>query len=387
MKRFSSFLMLICAALMLSACASDAGSAPSSTQATDEVGVVAAISSLVRDISSLQDPALAEAAIAASQVPFNAPGCPEVDLIFDLIGFSSTANLQALSETGGTVLARGTYRYDAESETCTQTSEGDDLDLSYAYLNAAGETAEAELSIDWDVDSATLDVANPAGDLVEVPTNMSASLTASDTEVASVSAVLSWYNADECGTDEVILEPLSARASGQIGTISFSDVGYTIDKNSLNIGASLSAAQGIDAEVELGVKGKTERENCYIDSFETGKGTFSARLDSTVQPDSHSLELDVKLSDAQFTDFDVDLGDISLGTLQGLSAVTLKNGKLRIDNKKAAHFTGVLDDSNANGVSGENVTINFTAGGSTDLESFLTENDFGTGFEIFYQED
>ena len=377
MKRFSIFLTLLCIAALLGACAKEATSpGPSSTQANTEVDVVEAISSLICDASSLQDPALAEAAIAAAQLPFNAPGCPEVDLVFDLIGFSSKGNLQAQT-TGGTVLARGTFEYDTDSGMCIQVSEGDDLTLTFPYQNFAGDLAIGDLHIDWDVDSDTLDVANPAGDLVEVPTDMSASLKVSSIEAANVSVALSWYNIAGCGTDDGVLEPLSVRVSGQIGMLNVADIGYAIDKNSLDISGALSALQGFDAEAKLEVKGKTERQDCYIDSFEVDKGSFSALVDSTLQADSHSFSLDVNLGDAKFADFEIDLDDMSFGTIQGLSAVTLKNGKLRIDNKKAADIAGVLDDSNANGVSGENVTLNFTAGGSTDLESFLTKNDFG----------
>ena len=104
---------------------------------------------------------------------------------------------------------------------------------------------------------------------------------------------------------------------------------------------------------------------------------LSVGVNSSLDKDSNNFQLDVALSNAVFTEFDVSLGNAMLGTLQGIASVDLNDGSLQIDDSAAASFSGSLDDSNGNGMSGENVMIDFSAGDTTDLESFLTESDFG----------
>ena len=313
-------------------------------------------------VIEIDDPALGEAVLAAAQAPVNASGCPEVGELFALISFSSTTsqslNAQSLTTlAGGTVLARGTYVYDPAADACTVTDDTDNLVLNYPYQSADGSIANAKLTVDWGSD--TLDVADPAGDLVEVPTDMTVKLASNGDAVADLSAELDWYNASECGTDDGIFEPTQVSLSGSVGSLGVDNVGYSLSDDSLNIQGAVTVAD-LSAELALDVAGNLSRTDCFADTFEVDTGTLSFGLDS----EDDSLSVNVDLSEAVLADN---------GTT--LTSVTLEGGTLQINGSEAATFSGVLDDSNANGVPGENVTITFSDGDTTDLESFLSDND------------
>lgn len=375
MKRWSLFTLLFILAALLAAC----GSLPPAERTYTESEVVDALNGLIDDVQSVTDLELTEALIATAQLPVNRPNCPTLDDIFELITFTSAApNSQALTALAGTMLARGSYVYDSAADMCSSAADTDNLVLRYPYQTAGGAVAEAELVVDWDVDSSTITVADPAGDLAEVPTDMNVMLTVNGESVADVEVALSWYNAPECGTRDGILEPTSVSISGDIGSLSFDDLGYRLSEGSLNVQGGVQAAAGISTDFELSVNGELTRDSCFIDTFKVDTGKLSIGVDSTVTEDSHNFQLDVGLSDVIFTDFsDVGFGEVMLGDFQGIASVQLSDGALQIDDVAAASFSGVLDDSNDNGVSGENVTIEFSAGGSTTLEDFLTDNDFG----------
>jgi len=373
MTRWRTFALASLLAALLAACTPR--EAPPTRTFTEEE-VVKAVSGLIEDINSISDPVLAEIVVASGQAPVNRPGCPHLENVFDLITFSSdTTDLQTLTTQAGTMLARGSYYYDPVKDTCNATADTDKLVFRYSYQASSGKVVEAEVVIDWG--TSTLDVAGPSGDLHEAPTDMNVMVKLNGQSVADVDVSSSWYNAPECGSDEGILEPTKVSVSGTIGSLGFTDVGYTLDEDSLNVQGRVEAAAGISTDLNLSLGGDLSRSPCFIDSFKTDTGMLSVGIDSSIGKDSNRFQLDATLSDAVFAEFDVDLGDIMFGTLQGLASVELSDGTLQIDGAAAASFSGTLDDGNGNGVSGENVTINFSAGDTTDLESFLTENDFG----------
>ena len=358
MKRLPLYLLSLSLVALLAAC----GSSDPDAQAYSQADVAEMMNGFSTVVIEIDDPALGEALLATAQAPVNAPGCPEVGELFALISFSSTTSqgLSAQSLTtlaGGTVLARGTYQYDPAADACTVTDDTDDLILKYPYQSATGETADAELNVGWG--EGTLDVSDPAGDLVEVPTDMTVKLSSNGDTVADLSAELDWYNATECGTDDGIFEPTRVSLSGSVGSLGVNNVGYSLSDDSLNVQGMVTVAE-LSAELDLGVTGSLSRTDCFADTFEVDTGTLSFGLDSG----DDSLRLNVDLSEAVLADNGATL-----------TSVKFSDGTIQINGSEAATFLGVLDDSNGNGVPGENVEITFSDGDTTDLESFLSNND------------
>ena len=383
MKRLSVCLVL--ATLLLSACGGIEPPTPEPETFTEEE-VVEALNGLIKDVRSVTDVELGEALAATAHLPLDGTDCPQVENIFTLITFTSTAELgtasTAVTTLSGTVLARGTYRYDPMTDTCTVTPDTDNLVLHYPYETLSGTPAEAELTVDWDVSSDTLDVADPNGALVEVPTSMNAKLVADGERVADLDVELGWYNTAECGTEDGILEPTRVSASGALGSLRLTDVGYSLSEDALNVQGEIGAEAGLGVSFSLSADGELTRDSCFSSGFEVETASLELEVDSSITEEIDSFRLEMDLSEFEFAEFPEGTDDIMIGTFQGIAAVTV-DGSLAINGDAAASFSGVLDDSNDNGVSGENVTITFSAGGTTTLEAFLVENNFGVMFPPF----
>ncbi len=370
MRRLTFALTFFLTAALLAACGQPE---PVPTAKTyTETELAAAMTDLGDDWETFNDPDFVTAALAALQAPFNQDGCPVVEAVFRLITFKGTAP-QSLTTLAGTTLARGTYTYDASSGACTYAADTDQLVLRYPYQTQNGDVAAAELGADW---GATLNVADRDGEVYEVPTDMTASLTADGQEVAAISAAFGWYNAPNCGTADGILEPTGVSVSGASGSVSFSNVGYSLSDTTLNVQGALKAGPDLSADFSLNVDGTLTRDACFIDSFEVDTGTLSFGAASTMSDDGHSFRITTGLSEVVFADFDLSIDEFMAGTFQGVVSVRLTDGTVTVDDDLAATFDGVLDDENANGVPGENVTIQFSGGGSTTLEAYLLGYDF-----------
>ena len=381
MKRLSVCLAL--ATLLLPACGRLGSPTPEPRTFTEEE-VVEALNGLVEDVRSVTDIRLGEALVATAHLPLGSAGCPQLENIFTLITFTSTAELgtasAAVTTLSGTVLTRGTYRYDPVTDTCTVISDTDNLVLHYPYETPDGTSAEAELTVDWEVSSDTLDVADPNGALAEVPTSMNVKLVANGDSVTNLDIELSWYNTAECGTEEGLLEPTSVSVSGKVGSLSLTNVGYSLSEDALNVQGEMSAEAGLEVSFALRADGEPSRNPCFSSGFEVETATLELEVASSITEESNSFRLEMALSEFVFA-FPEGTDDDMVG-LQGIAAVTV-GGSLTIDGDAAGSFSGVLDDSNDNGVSGENVRITFSAGGTTTLEDFLLENDFGVTFPPF----
>ncbi len=391
MKRWQPLTLFILLAALLAACSqpqSGPGPLPQTPDGLSEEAVVAALRGFIDDVASVEDPELLEAALAAAQAPIDRPGCPAIAAFLDPDDFAAMP--QSLTTLSGTVLARGSYQYDPFADECSFAADTDKLVLRYPYLTfddtgydteydteydtGDKRVAEAEVIIDWGSD--TLDVLSPQGDLVEVPRNMNATLSVDGQQVADLDASLSWYAAPECGPG--ILEPTSLMISGQVGSLHLREVGFELTEDSFRLRGELEAEAGLSSAFDFSVQGELKRGPCFSESFQADTGALAFSLESSLGEDDRSLALSVNLRDPVFEDFpDVSYGGFIFGEVRGLTSVTLEDGLLKLDGKKAAWFSGALDDSNQNGVSGENVTVSFAGGGSTTLEAFLTENDFG----------
>ncbi len=381
MKRLTFLLPFLLAAL-LAACARPE---PVPTGKTyTETDLAAVMNGLGDDWGSFDDPAVFGAVAAALQVPLNLEGCPVVEDIFRFITFKSGLDPQGLATSAdytpadytpaGYTLARGTYTYDPATGTCTYAADTDNLVLRYPYQTENG-SATAELKVDW---GDTLDVADRGGDLYEVPTDMTATFTADGVEVASLNGAFSWYNTPDCGSADGILEPTRVSLSGAVGSVTFSDVGYSLGDTSLQVQGALKAGTELSADLTLNVSGTLTRDACFTDSFEVDSGSLSFGAASTMTDDSHSFRVDTNFSEVVFADFNLSVNDFMAGSFQGVASARLSDGTVTVDGDDAATFAGVLDDENANGTPGENVTIDFSGGDSTTLEAYL----LGYGFDL-----
>ena len=359
MRRLTFLLPFLFAAL-LAACARPEPVPTAKTYTETELAAV--MNGLGDDWGSFDDPAAADAVSAALQVPFNRDGCPVVEDIFTFITFEGMALApQGLTTLAGSTLARGTYTYDPSSDTCTQTADSDNLVLRYPYQTQDGDGAAAELTIDW---GDTLEVASRNGDLYEVPTDMTASLAANGEEVASVSAGARVvqraglrHRRRHFGA-----HPRESERFGRLGE--FRQRRLTASTTTLWLYKVKSPpGPALSADFSLNVTGTLTRAPCFVDTFAVDTGSLSVGAASSMTEDSHSFRVDTNLSEAVFADFDVMFEGFMADALQGVASVRLSGGSVKVDNDLAATFAGVLDDENANGTPGENVTIEFSGGG------------------------
>ena len=380
MRRLTLLTLFLATVALLAACAQP--EPVPTTKTYTETELADFMTGMSDDWESYTDPDLVTAVVAASQAPLNREGCPAVEAIFTFIPVRPGVAPQGLTTLAGTVLARGTYTYDAATDTCTRTAgaDGDTLVLRYPYQNDKG-TAEAELNIDWGDD--TLDVAGRDGELVEVPTAMTATLTADDREVATLNAATDWYNTADCGSADGILEPTRVSLSGNLGSLGFDNVGYSLSDTNLTIQGAVTAGSDLSADLTVSLNGTLTRGPCFAEDFETDSGSLSFGAASSVDGD-HSFRLSTGFSDIVLADDFLADGFMGGGMddftvdLRGFVSVRLFDGLVQVDGDTAATFDGVLDDENANGTPGENVTIEFSGGGSTTLEAYLR----GYGFDL-----
>lgn len=379
MRRLTFFSLFLLTAALLAACAQPEPVPTAKTYTETELAAVMTGMGDDWENYPATDPDLIAALTAASQAPLNREGCPAVEDIFTFIPVEATAPFpQGLTTLAGTNLARGTYTYDPATGTCSRSADTDDLVLRYPYQDYQDNTtAAAELNVDW---GDTLDVAGRDGELVEVPTAMTASLSADGREVATLSADTSWYNAPNCGSADGILEPTSVSLSGNVGSLGFKNIGYSLSDTELTVQGAVTAGSELSADLTLTLNGTLTRAPCFVENFKADSGALDFGLASSLGDEDHSFRIATNFSDIVLADDFMDGGfmddamDFTVD-LRGFVSVRLSDGTVTVDGDTAATFEGVLDDENANGTPGENVTIQFSGGGSTTLEAYLMGHD------------
>ena len=320
-------------------------------------------------------PAAPQLSEAETNAAFGDLGRELVGTMFSMNGDASSVALQQLpahatgfplaNDGEDYALPRGSYVYDEASDSWQLAEEGDYLTLTWSYSGVEG-AADAVLSVDWDADGETANVAGPTGEMLEAPTAFNVTLTAADQEVADVDFALTYYNTDECGTAAGIAEPTSLSVNGAGSLLTLENVGYSVLENASENGAdtvttqgevTFNKGEGITLEWTLGVTGEREREDCFTSDYVPTGGNVDVSLTS----DAGSFALGVNVGS-------VDLENKS---------ATLSDGALRINNTLAVSFAGTLDDANGNGVPGENVVLTFAGGQSATLEEVLQSSKVG----------
>lgn len=307
-----------------------------------------------------------EGAVALSLMPpFPAMGGFSLDMLMaDLLEPRSAAKLLAPQAHSDSDLPRGTYEYDAATGDWVPVAGGDTLVLRWSYENFEPSTThQAELAVDWDVASATEVVDDGFGSMIEVPTDMSASLSVDGDEVAAFALAADWYESDTCGP---ILEPSSLSLSGYVGDDSARlelDLGFSIGDDTISTQGQVIASAGADSATfdwDLSMNGAVTRDgNCFLANFDLESGSLAFGISATVAGETDSLE------------FAVDFSNIVMDEFGAVTSVELSNGVITLNGLAAVTFEGTLNDQNGNGVPGENVTLSFADGTTMTLEAFL----------------
>lgn len=247
---------------------------------------------------------------------------------------------------------------------------GDDFILNWPFEDDNGGHHNASLVIDWNYGgSPTVIVKDQDGDSVEVPTSAKLTLYIDGDDSSHVAGYISgtfaWYTGS-CGS---ILEPTSVNIQGRFGVSDYVEfnASLTVTDNRIATQGSIDAHVGSDSghvSWNLSANGQATRgSNCFIDEFNVSGGHVNFQASTTSDGETESLEFN--------TDFTINYDDEG-----NLESIGLSNGFLKLNGRVAFTFEGVLDDSNENGIPGENVTIHF-ADGDTTLERLL--QDYGVG--------
>jgi len=286
---------------------------------------------------------------------------------------TSVRNLVArvipLSNSGD--LTRGKWVYNDRDERWEEDGDysGDDLVASWPFADSEGGSHTASLVVDWNVGGApTVRVKDQQGQTVESPTKAKLTLYVDGNDAAHVAgylnAAFAWYNSS-CG---LIQEPTSAKLEGRLGGddyLSF-DVSLAVSDSLTSSKGRFGAGSGASSSSvswELSARGQANRDSsCFIVSFDVSSGSLNYKTSTSDNGNSQSLELN--------TDF-----AINYDRHAAPASAELSNGFLKLNGQTAFTFEGTLDDSNHNGVPGENVTVHFADGSST-LEQVLRENGF-----------
>lgn len=288
------------------------------------------------------------------------PGMAHLAGILDGIDTSSLLVL-------GTQLPRGIYEYDSATDTWTLLGPSGDLELRW-LTEPAGE--DATMLIDWDATAPTVvrDLAN--GDVVELPQGSSAQVSLDGTVVADFDQTATWP-VNECG---YLTEPGTFYVSGTAGdadvTLSVDETGVSVTSSGDQLsaqsqgGLELTSAAGrawLDWTAGLDLSVTRDETTCEITDGEVESGHVSVDLGVETDADTESVGF--------ATNFDV----IPPQAPGESPALGLSGGRLTLNGRLAVTWAGVLDDSNGNGVPGENLTLTF-ADGSMSLEEFLRDH-------------
>ncbi len=175
--------------------------------------------------------------------------------------------------------------------------------------------------------------------------------------MADVDFALSYYNTDACGTAEGVAEPTRLSVNGTGDLLTLENVGYSVaeedvvDTTTSQGKVTLNYEEGTVLEWNLSVSGERERRDCFTSDYTPTSGSVDVSLASNAGSFALGLNVD-----------SIDLENES---------VAISEGTLQIDGHSAVSFAGTLDDTNENGIPGENVTLSFADGKTVTLEQVL----------------
>ena len=260
-------------------------------------------------------------------------------------------------------LPRGIYAYDTETFEWVAVGASDDLEYRWTFEDPDGVERDASIVVDWGV---TDEVEDVFGDLVEVPTAMSATLRVDAVEVAGVDAEFAWYTAAACPNG--VLQPTRVYVDGSLGTdttLSLNDLTVTLTGDAIATSGEVvaqSPGKRVGFDWDVSVAGTIQRVDCFIDTFEPTSGSIGL----TVVSEASGVVKSVGFAGS----FD----EIVLDTDTGVWVSVDIDGSITIDGAAAVTFAGTLDDEDGDGIPGENVTLAFSNGESTTLAAFIEDH-------------
>ena len=368
MKRLAGTSILLVLALLFALAGCGRQSQPQLKQAdfdqsfsgfTEDVGAVA------NEVG--KDPAL-QAVKSLSRIgapgPFSSTALTLMQLSQPSLTSSADVSslIRRITPLSGGTLPYGRWVYNETSGSWDQDSSytGDDLVLVWNFKDASNESHGAQLTTDWNYQGHdTVDATAKDGSIVELPTDAYVSLEVDGSEAGHVRGQFTWYSGS-CGT---IAEPTHVIIDGRFGASDHLDldgIELQVSATQVVFKGSISASAGGDSgsfSWNLTANGAAVRgSDCFMEEFTTSDGSLNLQSSVTKGGQTESSEFN--------TNFAV---NYSSGEP---SSLDLSNGYFKLNGQTAFTFSGTLDDSNHNGIPGENVTVTF-ADGSTTLEQLI----------------
>lgn len=280
----------------------------------------------------------------------------------DRVTLQTTPAGEVTLQATETRLTRGSW--DCTSGSCVRTDSDDYL---VRWRTPQGQTAE--LLLDWNGSTSGTASATVLGHysasndaIFEAPTKLVASIKVGNVVVASLSRT-SLFPDSRCVSGRKVLD-----LPDQMKVSAFLDktgVGRLLEVKNLewNIGSNITTRG------DLVAKGGSETVNLVWDVTTNGTvvrarcGNFASILATNMQATASlsNLKKTFALS-FEATEF-----------RQDPLFITFPKGSVQFDGK-TAEFKGTLDDANRNCILGENLTLSFAGGQSTNLEKYLTDH-------------
>lgn len=274
--------------------------------------------------------------------------------------------LDRLGDPGSVTYAlpRGIWHYDAAARRWRLTVDAGALELNWPLSPGRGPAQLAQLIVDWDAGQDTVAAKRPDGAWAEVPERASARLVIAGVPAGALELQAGWYES-ACG---LLLEPRDFTLSGDLGrtqrlvleALSWRARDLKDGATQLDTAGTLTATrangqQRARLSWQLSATAILRRDptNCAVTgAAEVRRAEVTLALELQTGAPVRRLALAASLSGSG-------------------AGPTVEEGTLRLGERTALSFAGRLDDANGNLIPGENLTLTFADGRSTDLETFL----------------
>jgi len=362
----AGLLLALALALALAAC----GGQQQAGMSQDDFGQ--SFGGYTSDIGQVMDGLKQDLALQALlDMPQNAPG-PMSNFAVSLASLSGQNLINSLS--AGTLAQRfvpfsagaltyGRWVYNETTGDWVQDGNytGDDLVLVWNFEDESHASHSAQLTADWNYqEHATVDAKDVDGSTVELPTDAYVSLVIDSSEAGHLRGQFTWYSG-ACGT---IAEPTQATINGRFGDqqrLELNDIALSISDTQVSFTGQIKAVDGNDYasfDWSITANGHNVRgSDCFSERFDTTGGNVNLKSSEKNGSQQENSEFN--------TNFAVNYDNSNMP-----ESLDLNNGYFKLNGQVALTFSGTLDDSNGNGVPGENVTVTF-ADGSTTLEELI----------------
>lgn len=283
-------------------------------------------------------------------------------------GAAALASFPGPPPLDGPGLPTGRFFYDRGSGTWARQGDAAQLTLTWRYGDPHGHTAT--LTTDWADGQPVLKAGGRGHAQHDLPSKVRLSLAVDGHARGALDVAFGWH-ATPCG---VVAQPDQLRSDGVLA-------GGTAR---LRVTAARVAVTGPDSAATIALSGTLSAASGNARSTVTWNATLHGSIfrapgsclptgvsvgDGTVRLSLASGSHDVTMT-TSFSKVARDPGG-------RLRSVTLEDGRVNVDGKRAFRFAGRLDDANHDGVPGENVTLVSASGARLDGEHFLKRSASG----------